>query len=245
VDAAIIGAAAALLGEIGYSGLRMEAVASRAGVSKATLYRRYRDKDALITATILATTGAPPNTMPFPEGSVRLNLTFMLKVASVAMANPAWLTILGTMLSDRHSEGGLLNAIRAQIFDPSAEAVQKLVELGKERGELQPSVSADMVNDVMVGAMLVRSMLGKPITDEWIEAFVASVWKGFGNGADADTPGFDMSSLSGFDGLPRDFAGLPLAGALGQQGHAAAPPQEPEVAAVQASRPGRSLRDGR
>jgi hypothetical protein len=102
----------------------------------------------------------------------------------------------------------------------------------------------------MFGAMLVRSMLGKPITDEWIEALVASVWKGFGTGADTESPGFDMSSLSGFDGLPLDLAGLPLAGGLGQRTPAVAPsqpdePRQPEAAAAPGSPPRHSLRDGR
>lgn len=47
-DAAILTAALALLTEVGMSGLSMDDVAARAGVSKATIYRRWESKEALM-----------------------------------------------------------------------------------------------------------------------------------------------------------------------------------------------------
>ncbi len=158
----------------------MEAVASRAGVSKATVYRRYRDKDEVVAATILATTDPPPPGVPFPGGSARQNLTAILKMAGVAMSNPAWPAILRAMLSDHHGSGGLLPTVSRQVIEPGVEAVRSLVDFGVANGELRPSVTGAMLHEVLFGTLVARSMLGKPITDEWIENVVASVWQGFG-----------------------------------------------------------------
>jgi AcrR family transcriptional regulator len=193
-DRAIIDAAATLLCEVGYRALCMETVAARAGISKATLYRRYKDKEALITATILITSGTPPRDMPLPAGSARESLTFMLKTAAIAIASPLWLPILGAMFSEGPRSGGLSRAMRNQILDPSAEIVGRLVQAGIDQGELRPTVSPVVVNDVLFGSLLARSMLGEAITDEWIDAVVASVWEGFGAasepcGEPTDDPG--------------------------------------------------------
>ena len=51
-DAAILDAALAVFGEAGYEGMTVEAVAARAGVGKATIYRRWSSKDDLIIGAI-------------------------------------------------------------------------------------------------------------------------------------------------------------------------------------------------
>ncbi len=196
-DQAIIDAAAALLREVGYRAMCMEAVAARAGVSKATLYRRHNDKAALVTATILAISGTPPREMPAPVGPVRTSMTVMLKTAARAIANPSWLPILGAMFAEDPRDGGLSATMRAQILDPSAELVSNLVTTGAARGELRPTLSAEVANDVLFGSLLARSMLGEEITDAWIDAVIASVWDGFGAEPEHGAESADESAATG------------------------------------------------
>ena len=54
LDGAILAATLQLIAEVGVHDLRMDAVAERAGVGKAAIYRRYRSKDDLVTATVAA-----------------------------------------------------------------------------------------------------------------------------------------------------------------------------------------------
>ncbi len=178
-DEAIIAAAASLLSEVGYRAMCMEAVAARAGVSKATLYRRHHDKEALVTATILSGSGTPPRELP-QVGSTRESLTLMLRTAAAAVASPSWLPILGAVFSEGPHEGGLASVMRRQIFNPSAALVADAVRAGVARGEFRATVPAEVVNDVLFGALLARSMLGEEITDAWLEGVVESVWRGFG-----------------------------------------------------------------
>ena len=178
-DDAIIAATAALLVEVGYQGMCMETVATRAGVSKATLYRRHKDKQALVASMILETVGSPRD-VPLPLGSTRQGLESMLRVAGVGMAQPSWLPILGAMLSERAREGGLVGVMRAQIFEPSTEIVVRLVEAGIARGELLPNASAEVIDDLLFGALLARSLHGKSVNDDWIERILSGILAGFG-----------------------------------------------------------------
>jgi AcrR family transcriptional regulator len=182
-DEAIITATAALLVEVGYRALCMETVAARAGVSKATLYRRHKDKQALVASMVIATSGTPPREHGTPPGNTRQGLEFMLRMASLAMSNPSWGPILGAMLSEGHRDGGLVDVMRSQIFEPSGEIVRKLVENGLARGELAPGTTSEIVNDLLFGALLCRSVIGGPMDDEWRQRVIAGVWSGIGAGA--------------------------------------------------------------
>ena len=64
-DLAIFDATLSLLTEVGYEQLSMEAVAGRSGAAKTTIYRRYRDKAALVAAAVERRAPAKP---PQPAG---------------------------------------------------------------------------------------------------------------------------------------------------------------------------------
>ncbi|MEK8174383.1 helix-turn-helix domain-containing protein [Streptomyces sp. M19] len=63
-DLAILDATLSLLTEVGYEQLSMEAVASRSGAAKTTIYRRYRDKAALVAAAVEHRSHAVPQSPP-------------------------------------------------------------------------------------------------------------------------------------------------------------------------------------
>src|SRR3954464_3322850 len=95
-DLAILDATLALLTEVGYEQLSMEAVAGRSGAAKTTIYRRYRDKAALVAAAVEHRAPARP---PQPGGdSLRGNLLSLV----------AWLA-----RSIAEQEAGLLGALFA------------------------------------------------------------------------------------------------------------------------------------
>src|SRR6185369_10627403 len=70
-DRAIVDAALAILAERGVSGLTMSGVVVRSGVARATVYRRYPTREALIAATLAQIKGREP----FPlSGDVRADI---------------------------------------------------------------------------------------------------------------------------------------------------------------------------
>jgi len=158
----------------------MEAIATRAGISKATLYRRYKDKEAVVVATITAASGPPPTELtPLPD-STREGLTFLARNAAIATSGPSWLPILGAVFSEGQHEGGMASVMHSQIFDPVSAIVDRLVQRGIARGEFRAGVSADMVNAVIHGAIIVRSMLGEDLGEAWVDSLLDTIWAGFG-----------------------------------------------------------------
>jgi AcrR family transcriptional regulator len=77
-DEAIFAATLALFAEDGYAGVSIEGVAARAGVGKATIYRRYSSKAQLLVDAMQVCVGA---TEELPDtGDLRADLTTMLTV---------------------------------------------------------------------------------------------------------------------------------------------------------------------
>ena len=104
-DAAILDAALAMFADAGYGGLTVEGVAARAGVGKATIYRRYPTKAALVIAAArsLAQAEAPqPNTGSFADVFLAPWLTpFALSVGVFALTLFAFLAAVYLTLEAR------------------------------------------------------------------------------------------------------------------------------------------------
>src|SRR5689334_4055737 len=79
-EAAILDAAGALLAELGYEALTIDAVAARAGSSKATIYRRWRNKAQLVKA-VLDALDAEHNAEIPDTGALRSDLVAVLRAA--------------------------------------------------------------------------------------------------------------------------------------------------------------------
>jgi AcrR family transcriptional regulator len=188
-DDSILRATAGLLVEVGYRAMSMEAISSRAGISKATLYRRFKDKQEVVVATITAASGPPPTDQtPLPD-STRDALLLLAGNAAVATSDPSWLPILGAVFSESQTSGGLASVMRSQIFDPVSAIVARVVRRAIERGEIRADVSAETVNDIIHGAIVVRSMLGEELSEAWVESLVDTIWAAFAVGSTAGSAG--------------------------------------------------------
>jgi AcrR family transcriptional regulator len=185
-DDAIVTATARLLVEVGYRAMTMEAVAARAGVGKATLYRRHRDKGALVAAMILASPGAPPRTPPAGAGSAREAMAALLQAAAVGMTDPTWMPVMGAMLSEGPHGAGLTAALRSQILDPTIALIVDIVEAGIASGELRPAISPLVVADILFGVLMARTILAERTSDGWIDKLIGTLFDGLA--ATAETP---------------------------------------------------------
>lgn len=103
-DAAILSAAAGLLGETGYDRLTIEAVAARAGVAKTTVYRRWGDKPSLIAAVVeRRAASAEPRV---ETRDVRTALLAVMSLLATQMATQD-LGVLSAVLAGRRSDPAL------------------------------------------------------------------------------------------------------------------------------------------
>ena len=144
------------LGRRGYGALRVEDVATRAGVNKTSVYRRWPTKAELVAAAVRAVAG---HHEPLPEtGSVREDLIVMLQrsLAFVLTAEGRALTRLVV------SEGGDPDVERlARSLRESAMAQRaQLIARAQDRGELPSGLDARVVLDAIFMPVLTRVMHG-------------------------------------------------------------------------------------
>ena len=109
-DEAIRAALLRLLGEVGYGGLTMDALAQAAGVGKATIYRRWRTKQDLIVDSI-ADLGSVL-TVPPDTGSLRADLRQFMHLVAEATRSPIG-AMLQSLVSAMHHHPELRTAYRA------------------------------------------------------------------------------------------------------------------------------------
>lgn len=175
-DDAIARAALTLLAESGFEGVTVEAVASRAGVARSTVYRRYPGKPELLVTVLQHACDDPAES--HDTGSVVDDL--------VAVAE-------GIIRSFRSTELGqaIPSVISAAAHHPEiAEAYRTFVasrrrvslaavRRGMERGEIDPDVEPDMVVDLVVGPVFHRQFVsGRPITTAWLREIVSRAVRG-------------------------------------------------------------------
>jgi AcrR family transcriptional regulator len=156
-DRAIIDAALAEFAESGPTGLCIEKVASRAGVGKATIYRRWPGKEDLLLAA-LAALEAP---LPEPKGkSVRDDLVALLEATRAEADDPRRLRLFGLLLGEGASYPRLLQRYVETVAEPRRDMIRGVLRRGIATGELRELTDIEASVDMLAGAVVARSRLG-------------------------------------------------------------------------------------
>lgn len=175
--AAILQAANAILEEAGIAGFSVEAVAARAGVGKATIYRWWPSKGALAVAGFLSET-APK--IPFSEtGSIVHDLVAQLQLV-VSVYSGAAGRILAAIVAEGQRDPQTMAAFIVGYAGPRREEARHLLQKGIERGELRRDLDLEIALDVLYGSIYYRLLVPiGPMTEPWIESLVHEVLHGF------------------------------------------------------------------
>lgn len=138
LEHALLDAAWTELQAAGYAGLTMEAVADRAGTSRAVLYRRWRNRPELVLAVIRRhrplLSGEIPDT-----GSLRGDVLALLRRMSSRLAEIGPETVYG-LLGDYLSDADMFARSRDQLLSISAEVMETILKRAADRGEARTGV---------------------------------------------------------------------------------------------------------
>jgi AcrR family transcriptional regulator len=138
LEHALLDAAWAELQAAGYAGLTMEAVADRAGTSRAVLYRRWRNRPELVLAVIRRhrpmLSGEIPDT-----GSLRGDVLALLRRMTGRLAEIGPETVYG-LLGDYLSDADMFARSRDQLLSISAEVMETILKRAADRGEARAGV---------------------------------------------------------------------------------------------------------
>lgn len=155
-EQAILAAALDVFAEYGADSLCMERVAARAGVGKATIYRRWPGKEEMLIDA-LATVGTK---LPQPQGkSVRADLTALLGAICREAADPRRARLFALLQGEGKRFPRLMARYLQTVVQPQRELVRSVLRRGVATGELREDTDVEAASFLLDGAVL-ESMYG-------------------------------------------------------------------------------------
>ncbi len=183
---AVLQASLELLAEVGYERMSIEEVASRAGVHKTTVYRRWSTKAELV---LDAARVSSEQNVPIPDtGTLHGDLR---ELARGIVAN------IGTEAGGRRTRSVVAAAASSTELAASMEVFWRerfeltspIVERAIRRGELPPSTDPMLLVETLIGPMWVRLLLTGGIIDGDLADRVAAFVAGCASDTQTDDPG--------------------------------------------------------
>jgi AcrR family transcriptional regulator len=178
-EQAIIDAALELFGERGVEGVCVEAVAARAGVGKATIYRRWASKEELLLAALgsLKSPLADPDT-----GSARDDLVQLLDVMAKDGSDPRYVRQYAMLHGEGKNYPKLMARYAETVIEPRREVIRTVLRRGIGKGELRADLDIDVVMLTLTGAVMARGKhdvtpatpgFGAKVVDELLRGLAA------------------------------------------------------------------------
>ena len=153
---AILRSTLKLLGKNGFADLIIEDVAAHANVGKATVYRWWPDKAALITDAFASSTGRKLN---FPDtGSVFTDMNQQMRQVVKIFRSPRG-RILSAILAAGQSDRDVISAFRERFMKPRRQEAYATIRRGIQRGELRKDVDLDVLLDSLYGPIYMRFLI--------------------------------------------------------------------------------------
>ncbi len=177
---AILTATLQALIDHGFSGLSVERVAEQAGVGKATIYRRWRGKQELVSEalTALRIEREPPD-----EGSLRADvLALSQRQLGLIRAQPRFPRLAPRLLAESADDPELHAIVRASLIDPIRDIVATLIRRGIERGELRGDLDLEAAVDLIHAPIVYRFLLTgadvSQMTEEYAQRVLSTLLPG-------------------------------------------------------------------
>ena len=180
-DRAILAATVGLLAERGLAAMSIEEVAVRAGVSKATIYRRWPSKGLLALDAFVASFSAQ---QPLPDtGTLRGDLEAALGAWVRSVTRTAMGPMLTGLIAEAQHDPELRGAWRDRVLEPLRRHRRIMLDRAIARGEIAASVDREVVLDLIFGAAEHRLLLGHlPLSDDFVVSVVDVILAGVRSG---------------------------------------------------------------
>jgi AcrR family transcriptional regulator len=155
-----------VLAEVGYDLLTMDAVATRAKASKATLYRRWKGKPELVVAAVMhhhSGPGAVPDT-----GTLRGDL-LAAYCGHGGISDPQARSVLSAVVTAMGRDPEFAEVYRRDFIGPKVETSRVIYERARARGEVHPDCDLTFIAPALAGIVLHRAfLLGEAVTPEMV-----------------------------------------------------------------------------
>lgn len=177
---AILDATRQLLAEEGgVRGLTVEAVASRSGVAKTTIYRRWRDKWELALDAVMIDM-LPRFAEPVDVGDTRQELITFLDPVVKFLASRPYGPAMQALVSVIATEPELARVYRERVVEPRRATLEPVIERGIARGDLRPDTDVQLLHEFLLGPVFYRLLLSGGRLDRKLSSrLVEAILQGF------------------------------------------------------------------
>jgi len=170
VRAAVLHAAFDELGEKGYDGFNMEAVARRSGVHKTTVYRRWPTREALVMDAL--DSRSDRHSPISVTGSLRADLLAFGQDVFTKLSSPHGKAMLKSLVAAVDQSPEILEKVQGfwrERLDAGAALVSKAID----RGELQADTNVDLLIEGLLAPIYLRVLLpGGSVTRAFLEQLI-------------------------------------------------------------------------
>jgi AcrR family transcriptional regulator len=169
----IIRATLELLLESGYRALTMEGVRARAGVGKATIYRRWSSKEELVRDVIVFM----HDDLQAPDtGSLRGDYEGMASLVRSAAHRAGAATFMPRMLGETANDPELHTIFYDNLVEPRRAQMRTILERAMARGEIRDDLDIELIIDLFAGPVVYRLLITRgdlaqlPAIDKQLDA---------------------------------------------------------------------------
>lgn len=174
-DVAILTATIDLAGEVGITGLSMDVLAERAGVSKATIYRRWPSKEQLVLDALRSAMGPLDDV---DTGSLRADLSAYLGELADRMAAGRLSDVLPHLVAVACHDPGLRDSLDEYV-QYRRRPLRAILDRAAERGDFRDGVDIDVLADTLIGPFAYRKLFtGAAIDRDVVERVLDLVLPG-------------------------------------------------------------------
>jgi AcrR family transcriptional regulator len=188
----VLNAAMELFSERGIDATSMDAIAEASGVSKATIYKHWPDKDSLVLEVMSYLHGLDEERPVFDSGDYRADLIAQLQYHPAADRQALREKMTPHMIAYASRNQVLGAAWRARVVEPARVALANLLKRGEKRGILRRGIDPEIGIALLLGPMIYRHVFTRKLGQKGpkdLEIHVADAFlAAFGTGKQKPAP---------------------------------------------------------
>jgi AcrR family transcriptional regulator len=178
VDVRVVDSTLEILNSDGFGGLSIEGIASRAGVSKATIYRRWDSKEELLVdamATLVHEVEVPDS------GDIRADLITAVEGMHRFVCDTRAGEVFPWLVGEIATQSSIGKRYAMSVIGPRRSMIGSLISHAVERGELRPDLDVGLAVDMVTGPVIIRRLIGQDdeTKDTWATDLVDFLLRGW------------------------------------------------------------------
>ncbi|MFF4242669.1 TetR/AcrR family transcriptional regulator [Actinomadura geliboluensis] len=163
--------------ESGYAKLSIEAVASRAGVGKHTIYRRWPSKGMLFLDAVLSLN--TEDLVHRDTGDIVADTREVMIKATELLAQPPWGPLYRALLGEAQHDPDVAAGHRQRFIRQQTDDFLRRLRSAQEQGQIAPDFDLDLAMDLLSGALYYRFLfVQEPITHDYIDRLLDAAFAG-------------------------------------------------------------------